>query len=675
MTNTIAEFDKDIIHTFHTEVMEIINELDDELILFEEQLPIPADDLVNKIFRGVHTVKGNAGFVGLTAINQLSHAMEDLFSEVRNKTLTIEKVHMDHLFAGLDLLKEMMTDLPNSNDTDFHHLLKTYQDIIAGRFQESLETSPSLAQCPAPALENTEPSPLLEKFFASTDLIERVVLLQDIENTKDTRAIAGLWPCIAEPFADDALNIVIDSTLKSLLKLKRQYILQGLCHPSPRVLTLCAHLAGKYQLQGSIPALLDILETATDKELLRSALHALGRLGDPALIDFIKDFALDVEPVISSTAIAALATIDPHLEGLLLSFQEMDEISALTLLNVLTTEADESIITFLADNIHHSNSVIRRVVAEKLIAIGPESGPRLATKLLSGDRDEKIMAANILGKLGNQQMIPFLIQTCRAKDSNIRFATYEALGLISISQSGYTCFEGILDEDLTIRTLVLHFMDKDGSALVAGKLRRAIQKDTTQANLITEAMCHVSATSIVARLQEYDEILAILFNRIKAEAADKIYGEYEAWITASAPSTIKNSWQQYERQEIEKNNEQIKVLIVDDSATTRRITENILSKNGYILFAAEDGQQALDILADQPVDIIITDMNMPIKNGIELARDIRQHPVLSDLPMVMVTTEQSAQEKHAALEAGINHFLEKPFKRQELLKTIEKLLL
>lgn len=106
----------------------------------------------------------------------------------------------------------------------------------------------------------------------------------------------------------------------------------------------------------------------------------------------------------------------------------------------------------------------------------------------------------------------------------------------------------------------------------------------------------------------------------------------------------------------------MKILIVDDSPTMRRIVSNSLRDAGYSDFVeAEDGQHALDILSEVPIDLVLTDWNMPNMNGLELTNAIRGHATLSEVPILMVTTRGVKDDVIAAMQAGANNYIIKPF--------------
>jgi two-component system chemotaxis response regulator CheY len=112
----------------------------------------------------------------------------------------------------------------------------------------------------------------------------------------------------------------------------------------------------------------------------------------------------------------------------------------------------------------------------------------------------------------------------------------------------------------------------------------------------------------------------------------------------------------------------LKLLVVDDSSTMRRIIKNTLARLGHkdVLEGADgvEGWEQLD--AHPEVDMLITDWNMPEMNGLELVKKVRADERFKDLPIIMVTTEGGKAEVITALKAGVNNYIVKPFTPQVL---------
>ena len=120
----------------------------------------------------------------------------------------------------------------------------------------------------------------------------------------------------------------------------------------------------------------------------------------------------------------------------------------------------------------------------------------------------------------------------------------------------------------------------------------------------------------------------------------------------------------------------MKLLVVDDSSTMRRIIKNTLARLNYKDVAeGEDGLDAWEYLDDHPdIEMLITDWNMPNMNGIELVKKVRSDPRFTELPIIMVTTEGGKAEVITALKAGVNNNIVKPFTPQVLKEKLQAVL-
>lgn len=117
-----------------------------------------------------------------------------------------------------------------------------------------------------------------------------------------------------------------------------------------------------------------------------------------------------------------------------------------------------------------------------------------------------------------------------------------------------------------------------------------------------------------------------------------------------------------------------RIMTVEDSTSLREMISFVLTGAGYKVLEAKDGNDALQKLDGSPVDMVITDLNMPNMNGIELTRSLRSTPVYKFIPIIFLTTESQAQKKEAAKEAGATGWIVKPFKPDQLLKVVKKVL-
>lgn len=110
-----------------------------------------------------------------------------------------------------------------------------------------------------------------------------------------------------------------------------------------------------------------------------------------------------------------------------------------------------------------------------------------------------------------------------------------------------------------------------------------------------------------------------------------------------------------------------KILVVDDAPQLRRVMRATLTAEGYTIFEAREGAEALEVFRAKRPDIILLDVNMPGMNGLEACREIRR---TSDVPIIMLTVRNAERDKVLALDAGADDYVVKPFGMQELLARI-----
>lgn len=118
----------------------------------------------------------------------------------------------------------------------------------------------------------------------------------------------------------------------------------------------------------------------------------------------------------------------------------------------------------------------------------------------------------------------------------------------------------------------------------------------------------------------------------------------------------------------------MKILIVDDFSTMRRIIKNLLRDLGFNnTDEADDGNTALPKLQNGGFDFLVTDWNMPGMQGIDLLKAVRADPKLANLPVLMVTAEAKKEQIVAAAQAGVNGYIVKPFTAATLKEKIDKI--
>lgn len=117
------------------------------------------------------------------------------------------------------------------------------------------------------------------------------------------------------------------------------------------------------------------------------------------------------------------------------------------------------------------------------------------------------------------------------------------------------------------------------------------------------------------------------------------------------------------------------IMIVDDSASMRRVIDMALTSAGYAVLEGSDGKDALSKLTGQKVHLIISDVNMPEMDGITFLKSVKQHPTYKFTPVIMLTTESDEVKKREGQAAGARAWVVKPFKPAQLVDAVQRLCL
>jgi two-component system chemotaxis response regulator CheY len=115
-----------------------------------------------------------------------------------------------------------------------------------------------------------------------------------------------------------------------------------------------------------------------------------------------------------------------------------------------------------------------------------------------------------------------------------------------------------------------------------------------------------------------------------------------------------------------------RILTIDDSKTMRDMLMLTLAEAGFDVLQAVDGQDGLDVLVNEQVDVVITDINMPRMDGYEVIRQLRSNPSHKTTPILVLTTESESEKKNLAREAGATGWMVKPFDPDRLVATVRK---
>ena len=117
-----------------------------------------------------------------------------------------------------------------------------------------------------------------------------------------------------------------------------------------------------------------------------------------------------------------------------------------------------------------------------------------------------------------------------------------------------------------------------------------------------------------------------------------------------------------------------KILTVDDSPSVRQMVKMTLANAGYDLIEAGNGLEGLNVAKSNNLDMVVTDLNMPVMNGLGLIRELRKLPAYRGIPILFLTTESDAELKKEAKAAGATGWITKPFQQDQLVAVVKRVL-
>ncbi|MCB2183231.1 MAG: response regulator [Desulfobulbaceae bacterium] len=517
--------------------------------------------------------------------------------------------------------------------------------------------------------------------FQDKNMIEQIMILDEIRESGQGQAISALFDIYSSPLPDTAVDEMVYHALISLLRDDHAQILAGFNHEALRVKLLCIKAAGENGVSAALDPLKKMLESCSgDIEFLTEVVRALSRLDDPALFDVLLPYMKHEDATVAGLAMEKASNSgepgrDSLCDYITSACATGDNVLGIGLaLTKLGKFTDEKAISFLTSHIHNENPTIRKIVHEQLIHVGKEALPTLQKVLGEGDKDEKIMAANVIGLIGDKVGADILTELLDGADSleaNLKFAAYEALGRIPSMRSVVGLCDGLSETDEMILVAVMTALNDIFNPGVAKMLIDTLGKDADQKKRILSALVTTRAGKlfgVVCQDGNYlDELMDILVASRNTESME-FFKEILASLEGEQAGEALKKLEMSEGASGDK-----RILAADDSKAMIFFYTSATAEMNVSLTTAEDGLQALNLLkSGEEFDLLITDLNMPNMDGIELVREVRNTLQL-DIPILMASTESEKSQTDLAREAGVTDFITKPFTKEVLKEKVDGL--
>lgn len=173
------------------------------------------------------------------------------------------------------------------------------------------------------------------------------------------------------------------------------------------------------------------------------------------------------------------------------------------------------------------------------------------------------------------------------------------------------------------------------------------------------------------------------FNAVSGISGATVLGDGRVVVVLELAALVRNIGSQAQKQaesralraaRQEARPEKISIMVVDDSITMRKVTARILERHGIQATTAKDGMDAVAMLQTHVPDLTILDIEMPRMDGFEVLAHVRNQPLLSHMPIIMVTSRGGEKHRERAFKLGVNDYLTKPYQEEQLMQSIRKIL-
>lgn len=520
--------------------------------------------------------------------------------------------------------------------------------------------------------------------FHHKDFLEQVTTLNEIAGSKDSEALPGLLELLDKPTGDTGVDYMVVNTLNAVLGANEDVVARGLRSQNGAFRTLCIRAAGEYAFPEAAEPLAEMAETETDPDILVEILAALAKIRPEDGASVFRSFLGHDDPMLAALAMEMAGVYaDPQAVVFLKAAVEATDeertyeqcdITTWKAIDALAGMATPETLEFLAANVHHINPTARRLITDALVRVGEPVIPHLERHYSQGNVDQRILACNIVGFIGSRKGADALVQGFdkgNFTDPNTRYAAYEALGRIGTLKGLVCLVDGLSENDELILMAVVTGLERHAAPGILKTVSDCIAAGDERSARVAHAVIASRALRLFQELYQDEAVGAALITELKKSQDAEILADFAARLKDIGSERAKADAASLPKVQAATR----KALAVDDSKSMLALYRSILTGLGFEALMAANGQEAYAFVeAGEFVDLVITDMNMPVMDGMELVGKLRGALGYEEVPILMVTTESEGSQRNMAAKAGVTAFLTKPFKPDALKAKILEML-
>jgi CheY-like chemotaxis protein len=523
--------------------------------------------------------------------------------------------------------------------------------------------------------------------FNQLDFAEQFQLLQHMAAQPNAAALEDLMHLVANPISDEIIQDIIIQTARTHLQAFPENIPAYLTHKKSAVLRCAVQAITPPLPNHTMPQeLLRVVQDAEDISLQLDILHLLENGIPETLRASFRELIQHPNSLIAGKACQTLGLWKdtdsiPALAALIHALNEQssglqcDYVLACAL-QALGEIGNEAAIALLTKHLHHVNATARRIIHQSLLQNPDLMLAELSAKLEAFDMDECIMALNLLGFSSDERAFDILKRLPDLplfQKDNIRFAYYEALGRLKHKSASALLLAGTKETNELTIVAVFKSLEAHMNPGILMQLRKQFKESQEHSQHMVRGFLTSKCESLFDQLYK-DRSLAGLMVQTLLKLKDPELARFFSKKIQSRPE----EWVQGHLQELgglQGGSRRGKILVVDDSQTMLHYYQVLAGGLGFDVVTAENGQEGLSTLQrEMGFDLIVSDMNMPVMDGIEMVEKLRENPFLETIPVLLVTTEREESQKEQARSAGVNAFLSKPFTPEQFEQHLTQLL-
>ncbi|SDN88731.1 HEAT repeat-containing protein [Desulfonauticus submarinus] len=434
--------------------------------------------------------------------------------------------------------------------------------------------------------------------------------------------------------------------------------------------TLLIKFAGETKLPDFVPYLTEILTSTNEEDILEATILALGQIGDPQATTPVSEFLYSNNRTLMLAAIKALGQIgSPTAIKRLSEKMGQDPNIDLLILDIFGKIQDSLSLTKLNETLSSHYAHLRNYAKNKLVKIGSKVVPFLIENLNYDDPDLLIHTLNVLGEIGDPAAVMPIrkLLNSHPQNSNVRFAAYEALGMLPIDKGAYTLAAGLMDEDEQVRVAAASAIEKNLNPVLVAGIRNMVKEKNKETFNLVKAVITAQAKDLFLNLLAEDSFKEVALDYLKTKTPEDVRNFYFELLRKYGYAEL------IDKPKSKKKEPKKKIAVaVDDSKMILSLYKSNLFELGFepVLFA--NPKEAVEWLKKNKPVIVFTDLNMPQMTGIQLTAETRKIYSKKQLPIIMVTTQNEATDNEAALEAGVSDILYKPFTKESLEEKVKE---